>query len=189
LNSGDKLFSSLSELSTSDDNLPPIEKWNPEFCGDIDILIKANGEWWHEGSPIKRKNLYTLFSRVLLKEGNQYFLITPVEKLAIKVEWQPFVIQDFELVKKDGTTCYVMHDNCGNKIILTDANQLAVSRFNDLDLPIIHVRRNLFASFSRSCYYRLIDQADIVNDPIFKDKGLQRAQITSAGIDFPLGYF
>jgi len=184
LNPSDKLFGSLSELSTSDDSLPPIEKWNPEFCGDINIVIKTNGEWWHEGSPIKRKNLYTLFSRVLLKENNQYFLITPVEKLAIKVEWQPFVIQDFELIKHEGSVCYLMLDNCGNKIILKNPNQLAMSRFNDLDLPIICVRRNLFASFSRSCYYRLIDQAEIVNE-----KGLQTAQITSSGIDFPLGYF
>lgn len=184
MSSTDQLLGSLSDFSESDDKLPPIEKWNPEFCGDIDILIKANGEWWHEGSPIKRKKLYTLFSSVLLKEDNQYFLITPVEKLAIQVEWQPFVIQDFDLVKKNGKTCYLMTDNCGNKITLTHPNQLAFSQFKGLDLPIVHVRRNLFASFNRSCYYRLIDQADIVNH-----KDLQTAQITSAGINFPLGHF
>ena len=77
-----------------------------------------------------------------------------------------------------------MIDNCANQTLLTQANQLEFFQFNGLKLPIIRVRRNLFASFSRSCYYRLIEQADIISD-----KDVQIAQVTSAGINFNLGQF
>lgn len=177
-------FNALTDVSQDSEDLPPVEKWNPGFCGEIDILIKANGDWLHQGSIIGRKKLSTLFSRVLIKQNSQYFLITPQEKMAIKVEWQPFVIVDFNIVKEAGVDHYLLTDNCNNKIKLTQVQQLDFSTYQGLSLPIINVRRNLFASFSRSCYYRLIEQATIV-----KSEKKQVIQITSAGVDFSLGRF
>jgi len=182
VNSTNNILSSLADYSSNDNNLPPVEQWNPEFCGDIDIVIKANGDWWHEGKPISRKRLSTLFSRVLIKQDGQYFLITPVEKLAIQVEWQPFVIVDFEIYQKAGQNCFLMLDNCNNKVRLNTRQQLEFSQFQGLSLPIINIRRNLFASFSRNCYYRLIEQATIV-----KHQQYETLHISSGGVDFCLG--
>lgn len=70
--------------------LPPVDRWDPPFCGDIDIVIKRDGTWMHEGTPIARARLARLFSTVLKKEGAEYFLVTPVEKLRIQVEDVPF---------------------------------------------------------------------------------------------------
>jgi len=181
-NKADNILNSLAEFTSDDDSLPPVERWNPEFCGDIDIIIKANGDWLHDGKPISRKRLSVLFSRVLIKQQDQYFLITPVEKLAIQVEWQPFVIVDFEIYQQDGLNCFLMLDNCNNKIRLNSESQLAFSHFQGQSLPIINVRRNLYASFSRNCYYRLIEQATVVKHPQY-----ETLHITSAGVDFCLG--
>ncbi len=182
MNSSHSILNSLADFSSNEDKLPPVEQWNPEFCGEIDILIKANGDWLHNGSPISRKRLSIFFSRVLIKQDDQYFLITPVEKLAIQVEWQPFVIVDFEIYRESGQDCYLMLDNCNNKIRLNHPQQLQFSLFDRQSLPIINVRRNLYASFSRSCYYHLIEQATMV-----KHQQQEKLQISSAGIDFCLG--
>ena len=181
IESTDNILNSLSDFD-DDESLPPVEKWNPELCGDIDIVIKANGDWLHDGKPISRKRLSILFSRVLIKQQDQYFLITPVEKLAIQVEWQPFVIVDFEIYQQSDQNCFVMLDNCNNKIHLNRQQQLTYSRFQGQSLPIINVRRNLYASFSRSCYYRLLEQATIT-----KLRQVESLNISSAGVDFCLG--
>ena len=182
MTSSETFFNSLASYSSEDEKLPPVEDWHPDYCGEIDILIKANGEWFHQGSLIKRANLFRLFSKLLVKEGENYFLVTPIEKMAIKVEWMPFVIQDFDCLSIDGKTTYVFYDNCGNNIKLQDLEQLSFSKFNQLELPIIRVRKNLYASFTRSSYYRLIEQAEV------KEKdNKQQVCIESSGIKFYLG--
>src|SRR5690554_7694209 len=66
--------------------IPPVEKWNPELSGDIDMVIRADGTWWHEGGQIKRQELVNLFASILRYENNEYFLITPVEKWRLTVD-------------------------------------------------------------------------------------------------------
>ena len=66
--------------------LPPVDQWNPEFCGDIDIRIARNGSWYHEGRPFLRPSLVRLLSSILKREGDDYFLVSPVEKMRIQVE-------------------------------------------------------------------------------------------------------
>jgi len=178
----DSLFSFLKKNKNASGELPPVEDWHPENCGEMDLMIRANGEWRHEGTPIGRKKLVRLFSTVLRKDDDQYFLVTPVEKIAIQVEWQPFVIIDFEVVKQKGCDVYVFVDNCDNRMVLTELQQLAYSTFEQQELPIINVRRNLYASFSRSCYYRLIEVALLV-----EEKGQTKIIIDSNNIDFVLG--
>ena len=71
---------------------PPLEKWNPEFCGDLDMQIKRDGTWFYQGTPIGRIELVKLFASILWREGDDYFLKSPVEKVGITVEDAPFVV-------------------------------------------------------------------------------------------------
>ena len=66
--------------------MPPVHLWDPPYCGEIDITIKRDGTWIHEGTPIGRPGLVRLFASILKKEGEQHFLVTPVEKVGIVVE-------------------------------------------------------------------------------------------------------
>ena len=82
----------MTALADSSDGQRPVERWHPDFCGDIDIVIKSDGSWWHEGSKINRKGLVDLFASVLRKdEDGVTYLVTPAEKLAITVERAHFV--------------------------------------------------------------------------------------------------
>jgi hypothetical protein len=76
--------------------LPPVHLWNPPFCGDLDMEIRRDGTWFYEGTPIGRKPLVRLFSTILKREDDKFFLVTPVEKVGIRVEDAPFVAVDFE---------------------------------------------------------------------------------------------
>ena len=89
----------LSEITKAQgkNELPPVDKWNPDFCGDMDLVIKRDGTWHYQNSPIGRQRLVKLFSTVLKKEGDNYFLVTPVEKLGIKVEDAPFLVTRMDL--------------------------------------------------------------------------------------------
>src|ERR1700685_3465251 len=71
--------------------LPPVHLWNPAHCGEIDIVIRRNGLWFHEGTPIGREALVRLFSTILRKDPDGIYLVTPVEKMKITVEDAPFV--------------------------------------------------------------------------------------------------
>ena len=86
------LFNNLTEQK-----LPPIESWDPPFCGDINISINRDGQWSYEDSPFTRLPLVKLFAKVLKKEGNDYYLVTPVEKVRITVEAEPFITKSLEL--------------------------------------------------------------------------------------------
>ena len=180
----DNLLSFLNDNDITSGKLPPVEDWHPENCGEMDLVIRANGEWRHQGTPIGRKKLVRLFSTVLRKDDEQFVLVTPVEKITIQVEWQPFVIIDFEIIQREGVNFFVFVDNCDNQVMLTELDQLTYSNFEQQKLPIVKVRRNLYASFSRSCYYRLIEVAQLAE----KD-GQNKITIQSNGTTFVLGEF
>ena len=168
----------------NENELPPVDKWNPEYCGELDLQIKADGSWFYEGTPIGRRKLQVLFSRIIKKENDQYFLITPVEKVAIQVDWMPFTLIDFEREDREGKTFFTFTDNCDNQVTLDSLEQLVMSNYQGQSLPTINVRRNLFASFSRSCYYRLLAEADII-----EHHDQNQVQIISNGIPFSLGTY
>jgi uncharacterized protein len=176
----DAIFQSVSQFD--DKPLPPVEKWDPDYCGELDLIIKADGEWLYNGTPINRYKMKWLFSRIIKKENHDYFLVTPVEKVGIKVEWQAFTLIDFDIVSKDGTSMFEFSDNFNNKIMLTELNQLTMSEFQNQRMPVVNIRRNLYASFSRNCYYRLIEEAEVktINNQ-------SHAIIESNNIEFSLG--
>jgi hypothetical protein len=98
-------LASLQRDAANGRPLPPVESWNPAHCGDIDIRIARDGTWFHQGTPIGRKEIVRLFSTILRKDGEDYVLVTPVEKMRIRVEDVPFiaVLVDIEGRSRDQT--------------------------------------------------------------------------------------
>ena len=78
---------------------PPVDKWNPDLCEGQEFFIDREGDWFYNNSPIKNKKLINLFSTVIRKDDNNYFLVTPVEKVPVKVELAPYKVIDFEISK------------------------------------------------------------------------------------------
>lgn len=156
--------------------LPPVHLWNPAHCGDIDILIRADGVWMHEGSPIGRPELVRLFSTVLRKDPEGYCLVTPVEKLSIRVEDLPFRAV---LVERTGDRLTFTTDvgdivEAGGEhpiIVETDALTGEPS-------PRLHVRADLWARIARPVFYELVEAA-VVEDG--------RLSVRSNGETFALG--
>src|SRR5580698_7993495 len=81
---------------------PPVERWNPPFCGDLDLRIAADGTWHYLKTPIGRPALVKLFASVLKREGERYYLVTPVEKCGILVEDAPFLAVELKVEKAPG---------------------------------------------------------------------------------------
>lgn len=147
--------------------LPPVESWHPRLSGDIDIRIARDGTWYHEGGAIARLELVRLFSTLLKREGDEYFLVTPVEKWRIQVEDAPFVIVALAReVDAAGTQQLVFATNVGDQVIAGPDHPLRM----ELDTagrgsaPYLRVRRNLEALLSRPVYYQLAEIAEPASD-------------------------
>ena len=99
------------------EGLPPVEKWNPEFCGDLDIQIKRDGTWFYMGTPIGRAPLVRLFSTVLRKdEDGKTYLVTPVEKVGITVEDAPFVAVEMNATGSGDQQVLTFRTNVGDLV-------------------------------------------------------------------------
>ncbi|EAT10826.1 DUF1285 domain-containing protein [Bermanella marisrubri] len=131
---------------------PPIEQWNPELSGDIDIQIKADGTWWHEGTQFTREKLVRLFSTILKKEGSEYFLVTPVEKWRIQVEAHPFVVI---MVQFEGNKIHCV-TNVGDAFTVDGDHAIELDHEG---IPHVQVRDNLTARFNRNAFYELASKA------------------------------
>ena len=139
-----------------------IKNWQPKYCGDIDMRIARDGTWFYCGSPIGRKQLVKLFSSILIRENNKYFLITPVEKVGIKVEDAPFIANNFERIVENKKPYLIFYTNIEETIILSKTNPFRVF-INDKTQepsPYILVRDNIEAKIDRKSFYRLIDIAE-----------------------------
>lgn len=136
--------------------MPPLEKWNPPFCGDIDMQIKRDGTWFYEGTPIGRPGLVKLFASILWREGDKYFLVTPVEKVGITVEDAPFVAVDFNR-KGDALE---FETNLGDRVTAGPDFPIRVARDAETGepSPYVRIRRNLEALIDRKSFYRLVDE-------------------------------
>jgi hypothetical protein len=142
--------------------LPPVHLWHPAHCGDIDIVIRRDGLWFHEGSPIGREALVRLFSTVLRKDPDGYHLVTPVEKLRIVVEDAPFVAIRVDRLEAPGAPEVLRFTtNMGDEVDAGPDNPIRV----ELDpasgepRPYVHVRRGLEALISRPVFYELSELA------------------------------
>ena len=139
--------------------IPPVEKWNPPLSGDIDINIDRDGRWFHEGAEIKRQTLVKLFSSILKKEGEDYFLVTPVEKWRIDVSLAPLMVVALEARDIDGQQVLVFHTSVDDQVILDDQHPIRLVTLPDTEetVPLVLVRRNLEAALHRNQYYELIN--------------------------------
>tara|TARA_B100001029_G_scaffold66803_1_gene54262 strand:- start:921 stop:1451 length:531 start_codon:yes stop_codon:yes gene_type:complete len=136
-------------------NFPPVELWNPALCEGQEFYIDREGEWFYNKSPIKNKKLLNLFSTVLRKDKNEYFLVTPVEKVPVKVELAPYKIIDFEVNDEK----VQLITNLNFQFILDKTNTTRLINHNDSLIPLVNVRSNIEGFFNRNTYYKLVDLA------------------------------
>lgn len=154
---------SLSEFikqETSDRrgrSIPPLEKWQPERQGEMDLVIKANGEWWHEGTKITRQSLVDLFASILWQEGSDYYLKTPVEKLRINVEDVPFLITEVNVIeqKEQGTSLIEFITSTGDVVHLDDEHPLEMGEYQGEERPYIEIRFGMKGLVSRNVLMHL----------------------------------
>jgi uncharacterized protein len=148
----------LKDIQKAGAALPPVHLWNPPFCGDIDMRIARDGTWFYMNSPIGRKPLYTLFSKVLRKDGDDYFLVTPVEKCGITVEDAPFTAIRMEVQGEGRSQIITFETNCDDMVTVDAKHSL---RFADEEgtgglKPYVLVRSNLEALVVRALFYDLV---------------------------------
>jgi hypothetical protein len=148
----EELFATLTEKQQNK-KLPPVHLWHPERSGTIDIRIDAEGQWFHEGAPIQRQPLVDLFATIMREEEGTYYLVTPVEKLAIEVADVPFVAIDMD-VKGAGTgTELLFTTNVGDYVVANAEHEISMHG----ERPYLEIRDNLTARIARSVYYRMVD--------------------------------
>lgn len=167
-----------AQIKAQGDKIPPVEQWNPDYCGEMDLQIKANGDWFYAGTIFKRQSLVKLLSSVLKKEHDDYFLVTPVEKIKITVEDAPFILTQWHW-RDESKTSMVVSDNIGNEFVLDEQHPISVNVSGEL---YVIVRRNLLAKVHRNVYYQWIDLAEEVQT----NKGTELI-FTSANCEFSLG--
>ncbi|MBL8773149.1 MAG: DUF1285 domain-containing protein [Phenylobacterium sp.] len=159
--------------------LPPVHLWNPAHSGEIDIVIKSDGRWVHEGAVISREALVRLFSTVLRKDPDGYWLVTPVEKMRVTVEDAPFVAVR---VDREGDAL-TFTTNVGDVVEAGPENPLRVETAADGEpRPYVHVRRGLEALVTRPVFYELVEMAqerETPQGPVL--------EVASNGASFALG--
>lgn len=138
--------------------LPPVHLWNPDFCGDIDMRIGSDGTWFYMGTPIGRPALVRLFSTILKREGDKHFLVTPVEKVGIRVDDAPFMAVEMQRDgMADGQRLY-FRTNVDDWVECDGEHELRFKQAKDGGLmPYLHVRRDLWAKVTRPIYYDLVE--------------------------------
>jgi uncharacterized protein len=159
--------------------LPPVHLWNPPFCGDIDMRIAADGTWFYMGSPIGRKPLYQLFSRILRRDEDQYFLVTPVEKCGIRVDDAPFVAVRMTVSGQGEAQVIGFETNVDDQVIVDAEHGMRFADEAGTDglKPYVVVRTNLEALVSRALFYDLV-ALGVVEDGWFG--------VWSSGVFFPM---
>src|SRR5579863_3247882 len=143
--------------------LPPVHLWNPAHCGEIDIVIRKDGVWFHEGTPIGREALVRLFSTVLRKDPDGIHLVTPVEKMKITVEDAPFIATRVDRV---GESLRFL-TNVGDEVEAGPENAIRVEMdpASGAPHPYLHVRRGLEALIARPVFYELVEMAQERDTP------------------------
>ena len=138
---------------------PPVHLWNPPFCGDLDMRIARDGTWFYLGTPIGRAPLVKLFSSIIRKDGDDYFLVTPVEKVGIIVDDAPFVSNDFDAENTGDDQIITFHTHVGDSAVASAENPIRVVRDETTGepSPYVLIRANLEALIDRKSFYRLVD--------------------------------
>ncbi|WP_237153196.1 DUF1285 domain-containing protein [Oryzibacter oryziterrae] len=163
---------------------PPVERWQPPFCGDIDMRIDRNGQWFYMGSPIGREAMVRLFASVLRREADRYFLVTPVEKVGITVEDVPFLAVEMHCEGADALQRLTFRTNVGDVVTDpgTDAVRFELAADGGL-MPYVHVRAGLWARASRAVAHELAGLFDEVDGRIGLWSGGQFHPVPDAALE------
>lgn len=188
LNGGKSQFSLqdlMKALADTEGGQRPVEKWNPDYCGEMDMAIKADGSWWHEGSPLTRRGLIDLFASILRKDADgETYLVTPVEKIKIAVERAPFVAVRVDIEGEGKSQRIFFTTNLDDVVEAGPENPIRVETDPETlePAPFVTIRGRLEASLKRSVFYELVEHA-VERDT---DEGKQLG-IWASGTFFPLG--
>lgn len=161
--------------------LPPVHLWNPPLSGDMDMRIVRDGRWYHEGGEIRREALVRVFSTILKREDEDYFLVTPIEKWRITVEDVPFVAVDVEAEGKGAAQVLRFVTNVGDVVEAGPDHAIRVEDEGEEPAPYVMVRAGLEARIDRKSFYRMVDlgeEAEI--------DGRRYYGVWSGGAFFPL---
>jgi uncharacterized protein len=162
--------------------LPPVEQWNPPFCGDIDMRIARDGTWFYGGTPIGRPALVRLFSTILRKDSDGYVLVTPVEKVGIRIEDAPFLAVEMTVANQGKDRVLRFRTNVEDWV---EAGFNHPMRFEkaacDGIKPYVHVRGGLWALVTRALFLDLAELGEIR-----EHDGARCFGVTSAGSFFPI---
>jgi hypothetical protein len=138
---------------------PPVHLWNPPFCGDLDMRIASDGTWFYLKTPIGRAALVKLFASVLKREGDKYFLVTPVEKCGIIVDDAPFLAVELKVEPGDHGQTLQFRTNVDDWVACGRGHALRFEREPETGglKPYLHVRRDLWAKVTRALFYDLVE--------------------------------
>jgi hypothetical protein len=138
---------------------PPVHLWNPPFCGDLDMRIAADGTWFYLKTPIGRPALVKLFASVLKREGEKYFLVTPVEKIGITVDDAPFTAVEMTAEGEGAGRVLSFRTNVDDWVTCGPDHTLRFEPEAETGglKPYLHVRRDLWALVSRALFYDLVE--------------------------------
>jgi hypothetical protein len=138
---------------------PPVHLWNPPFCGDLDMRIASDGTWFYMKTPIGRPALVKLFSSVLKREGEKYFLVTPVEKIGITVDDAPFTAVEMKRDGEGAARTLSFRTNVDEWVACGPEHTLRFEPEPETGglKPYLHVRRDLWALVTRALFYDLAE--------------------------------
>ncbi len=180
----DELLNFANDLQQEyEDKLPPVHLWSPDLSGDINIRIDREGRWFHEGGPMKRQSMIEMFSSILKREDDEYFLVTPVEKWRIQVDVAPFVILSMRVELSGDIPNIFFTSNVGQEVLLSKDHKLWLEvDENDGPIPLMDMRNNMPALINRNVFYELVSLAK--SEEV---EGVEKVWIESSGERFYLG--
>ena len=157
----DGLTAAARDAATAGKGLPPVHLWNPPFCGDLDMRIASDGTWFYMGTPIGRPALVRLFSTILKREEGKHFLVTPVEKVGIRVDDAPFLAVEMQKETDGPDRLLRFRTNVDDWVPCDSGHRLRFEAAADGGLmPYLHVRADLWAKVTRALYYDLVDMGE-----------------------------
>jgi hypothetical protein len=157
----DGITAAARDAATAGKGLPPVHLWNPPFCGDLDMRIASDGTWFYMGTPIGRPALVRLFSTILKREDGKHFLVTPVEKVGIRVDDAPFLAVEMQKETGGGDRLLRVRTNVDDWVPCDSGHRLRFEAAADGGLtPYLHVRADLWAKVTRALYYDLVDMGE-----------------------------
>ena len=165
----DKNLSNISQYlknaqSSHKRSIPPLDQWHPKHCGAMDLKVKANGEWWHEGQLIKRQSLIDLFSTVLWKDDEKFYLKTPVEQIEIEVEDEPLFVNSVEQIQLEGLNYIQLSTTTQDVVIVDQEHPIFIREFDGELRPYVHVRFGINALIQRASFFHLVEMGELMEN-------------------------